>query len=157
MQAEPLPHSRGDHGCDPALAATRLRGSGPLALGTMHCVLLLAATVPAASFQDREFCVVAQQLAIAMQGDVGVWIDRTTRNAGMEVSCDKRSVAFTRFTYARSASMDQAWKATKAADWNAVHCASPIWNEAIRAGWKIILSQASADGGRVTITAECDR
>ena len=157
MQAEPLPHSRGSHGCDPASAALRLLGHGPLALGTMHCVLLLAATVPAFAFQDREFCVVAQQLAIATKGDVGVWIDRTTRNAGMAVSCDKRTIEFTRFTYAPSASMDQAWKARKAADWNAVHCASPIWNEAIRNGWRVTMSQASADGGRVTIVAQCDR
>jgi hypothetical protein len=119
------------------------------------CLWLLSALVPALAFSDREFCIVAQQLVAATKADVGVWIDRQTRNAGMFVSCDRRSVEFTRFTYAPSASMNQSWLERKSADWNAVHCASPVWNEAIRNGWKVMLSQASADGGRVTISAQC--
>ena len=43
------------------------------------------------------------------------------------------------------------------ADWNAVHCNSRIWNEAIANGWKIVLSQTAADGGQVTITAQCGK
>lgn len=124
---------------------------------TLRCAFLLAATIPASAFSDREFCIVAQQLATATQGDVGVWIDRQTRNAGMAVSCDRRTVEFTRFTYAPSAAMDAAWKQRKGADWNAVHCASAVWNEAVRNGWKVVLVQASADGGRVTIAAECGK
>jgi hypothetical protein len=124
---------------------------------TLRCALLLAAAAPASAFSDPEFCIVAQQLATATQGDVGVWIDRQTRNAGMAVSCDRRTVEFTRFTYAPSVSMDQAWQQRKAADWNAVHCASPVWSEAVRSGWKVVLIQASADGGRVTIAAECGK
>jgi hypothetical protein len=112
---------------------------------------------PALAFSDREFCIVAQQLAAATQGDVGVWIDRQTRNAGMAVSCDRRIVEVTRFTYAPSVLMDQAWQQRKAADWSAVHCASPVWNEALRHGWQVVLVQASADGGRVTIAAECKK
>jgi hypothetical protein len=107
------------------------------------------------AFEDREFCVVAQQLAIAAERDVGVWLDRVTRNAGMAVACDRRTVQFTRFTYAPSASMDQAWKERKAADWNAIHCGSSVWKDAVRNGWKIVLSQTSADGGQVSITALC--
>ena len=112
---------------------------------------------PALALDDKEFCVSAQQLAIAAEKDVGVWIDRVTRNAGMVVSCDRKTVQFTRFTYAPSASMNDAWKASKAADWNAVHCNSRIWNEAIANGWKIVLSQTAADGGQVTITAQCGK
>jgi hypothetical protein len=118
-------------------------------------LLMLTTAAPAPAFNDREFCVVAQQFAIAAEKDVGVWIDRVTRNAGMAVACDKKTVEFTRFTYAPSASMDQAWKERKGADWSAVHCGSAVWNEAIRNGWKIVLSQTSADGGRVLIAAQC--
>jgi hypothetical protein len=127
------------------------------AFAVLHSLGLLAPVAPAFAFQDREFCVVAQQLAIAAEKDIGVWIDRTTRNAGMAVSCEKKTVEFTRFTYAPSASMDQAWKERKAADWNAVHCASPVWSEAIHNGWKIVLSQNSADGARVLIAARCGK
>jgi hypothetical protein len=139
MQAEPRSHPR-------------------RALAPALVLLAAAATAtPASAFEDREFCVVARQLAIAAEKDIGVWIDRTTRNAGMAVSCDRKTVEFTRFTYAPSASMDQAWKARKTADWNAVHCASPVWNEAIRNGWKVVQSVNAADGGRVLIAAQCGK
>jgi hypothetical protein len=128
---------------------------GAIAGAVMSSLLLLATAAPALAFDDREFCVVAQQFAIAAEKDVGVWLDRVTRNAGMAVACEKKTVEFTRFTYAPSAAMDQAWKERKGEDWNAVHCGSAVWNEAIRNGWKIVLSQTSADGGRVLIAAQC--
>jgi hypothetical protein len=123
-------------------------------------VLAIAAATeatPASAVDDKELCVSAQQLALAYEKDVGVWIDRQTRNAGMRVICETKTVQFTRFTYAPSASMDEAWKERKAADWNAVHCNSAVWKEAIANGWKIVLSQTAADGGRTTITAQCGR
>jgi hypothetical protein len=153
MQAEPILETRADHGDD--APCVRPPGTGAIALAMMHCFLVLATVAPAFAFVDREFCVVAQQFAIAAEKDIGVWIDRVTRNAGMAVSCDKKTVEFTRFTYAPSASMDQAWKERKAADWNAIHCGSAVWNEAIRNGWKIVQSVNAADGGRILIAAQC--
>jgi hypothetical protein len=126
-----------------------------LRLGLLAC--LLTGPAPALALDDRDFCVLAQQLAIAAEKDVGVWIDRVTRNAGMAVYCDRKTVEFTRFTYAPSASMNEAWKASKTTDWNATHCSSAVWGEAIRGGWKIVLSQTSADGGQVRITAQCGK
>ena len=126
-----------------------------LRLGLLAC--LLAGPAPAWALDDKQFCVSTQQLAIAAEKDVGVWIDRVTRNAGMAVSCDRKTVEFTRFTYAPSSSMNEAWRQSKAADWNAVHCNSAIWREAIANGWKIVLSQTSADGGQVVITAHCGK
>jgi hypothetical protein len=126
-----------------------------LRLGVLAC--FLTGPPPASALDDRDFCVLAQQLAIAAEKDVGVWIDRVTRSAGMAVSCDRKTVEFTRFTYAPSSSMNEAWKQSKAADWNATHCSSPVWGEAIRGGWKVVLSQTSADGGQVTITAQCGK
>jgi hypothetical protein len=133
-----------------------------LARAAIHWIALLLAALaigvsPAWALDDREFCVSAQQLALAAEKDVGVWIDRQTRNAGMVVACDKKTVQFTRFTYAPSASMNEAWKERKAADWNAVHCNSAIWKGAIANGWKIVLSQTAADGGQATITAQCGK
>jgi hypothetical protein len=119
------------------------------------CLVVLGLPTAAPAFQDREFCVVAQQFAAAAEKDIGVWIDRTTRSAGMTVLCDKKTVEFTRFTYAPSASLDQAWKERNTARWSSVQCASAVWSEAIRNGWKIVLSQNSADGGKVLIAAHC--
>ena len=91
MQAQPAIRS-----------ATRVRpiGVAAIELGLACCLLLGMA--PALALDDKEFCVSAQQLAIAAEKDVGVWIDRVTRNAGMVVSCDRKTVQFTRFTYSPS-------------------------------------------------------
>jgi hypothetical protein len=133
-------------------ARLRSTRTGVLALG---CLLIGSAA--ASALDDRDFCVVAQQLAVAAEKDIGVWIDRVTRSAGMLVLCERKTVQFTRFTYAPSASMNDTWKQSKAADWSATHCSSPVWGEAVRGGWKIVLSQTSADGGQVSITAQCGR
>jgi len=155
MQAQPDICSATDRCNGRRHARVRPIGAAAIELGLACCLLLGMA--PALALDDKEFCVSAQQLAIAAEKDVGVWIDRLTRNAGMVVACDRKTIQFTRFTYAPSASMDDAWKASKAADWNAVHCSSRIWNEAIANGWKIVLSQTAADGGQVRITAECGK
>jgi hypothetical protein len=155
MQAQPNVFSATARGSGRPCARVRATRIGAAGLGVV-CYLLIG-MAPALALDDKEFCVSAQQLAIAAEKDVGVWIDRVTRNAGMVVTCDRKTVQFTRFTYAPSASMNDAWKASKAADWNATHCSSPIWGEAVRGGWKIVLSQSAADGGQVTITAQCGK
>ena len=113
------------------------------------------ALAPALAFDDRELCVAAQQIAIAAEKDVGLWIDRVTRNAGMAVSCERKQVKFERFTFAPSASMNEAWRERNAAEWNATYCNSPIWTDAIRNGWKIVLVVTSADGRQVTLSTQC--
>jgi hypothetical protein len=67
--------------------------------------IVLATLSPALAFEDMQFCVAAQQLAVAADKDIGIWIDRVTRNAGMSVACDRKLVEFTRFTYIGSTSM----------------------------------------------------
>jgi hypothetical protein len=118
-------------------------------------VISLTPRVPALAFDDSEFCVAAQQFTVAENKDVGLWIDRTTRNAGMTVTCETRTVEFKRFTYALSSSMSSAWKEHKAAEWNARHCNNPIWSAAIRSGWKILLTTTSIDRKSASIIAEC--
>jgi hypothetical protein len=117
--------------------------------------IVTAALDPALAFDDREFCLAAQQIAIAAEKDVGLWIDMVTRNAGMVVSCERKLVKFERFTYAPSASMNEAWRERSAAQWNATHCNSLIWGDSIRNGWKIVLVVTSANGRQVTLSARC--
>ena len=125
----------------------------PLVVGAP---ISLTALAPVFAFDDREFCVAAQQFAVAAEKDIGLWIDRTTRNAGMNVSCGTRTVEFNRFTYAPSVSMGSHWRERKAEEWNAAHCKNPIWTEAIRNGWKVSLTVTTADGGRVSLSAQCE-
>jgi hypothetical protein len=160
MQAEPSVACAIGRGRNRSRARGRRAQSGAIAAAVL-CALLCAglragpAIAPAFALDDRDICVLAQQLAVAAEKDVGIWIDRATRNAGMFVSCDARTIEYNRFTYASSASMTDAWKARKNADWNTTHCDSAIWRDAIGRGWKIILSETAADGGRVSFTARC--
>ena len=81
-------------------------------------VLGSAALAPAAAFDDHDFCVTARQMASAAEGDVGTWLDRSTRNAGVYVSCETRAVEFRRFTYEPASSMDAAWKSRTGQTWS---------------------------------------
>jgi hypothetical protein len=133
-------------------------------LAHRRCRLLLLVTAavssaiagPVCAFTDAEFCTAVKQVAIAAEKDVGLWLDRVTRNGGMSVSCERKVVEFKRFTYAPSASMTGAWKESKAAEWNKSECASAVWGEAIRNKWRIVLSVTSADGGQAVFTAQCN-
>ena len=117
------------------------------------CVLVSSGA--ARAFDDRDFCSAAAQLALAAEQDIWLWLDRVTRNGGMSVWCDRKTVEFKRFTYASSVSMTNEWKARKASEWNAAQCGSALWGEAIRQGWKVDLSVTAADGGRATFSAKC--
>jgi hypothetical protein len=117
--------------------------------------LVAAPGGPVVAFDDADFCVAIKQWAAATDGDVGVWVDRKTRNAGVMVVCDRKLVEFRRFTYSPSSSLDGAWRASKAAEWSGAHCGSPLWTQAIRNNWKIALSVTAADGGHVLLHAEC--
>ena len=123
-------------------------------MGSNRCSSLATLT-PALAFDDKQFCVAAQQLAVAADKDIGIWIDRVTRNAGMSVACDRKLVEFTRFTYIGSPSMTADWKAARSSEWNAAHCNSLLWKEAIDNGWAVVLNIATADGGRATFKAQC--
>lgn len=117
--------------------------------------ILSATTAPALAFDDRQFCVAVQQIAIAAEKDIGIWIDRTTRNAGISVACDTKVVQFTRFSYSAEASMTAHWKSSRSAEWNTTQCKSALWREAIGNGWTVVLVVATADGGRASFKAQC--
>ena len=118
-------------------------------------IAILPNLAPALAFDDKQFCVAVQQLAIATEKDIGIWIDRVTRNAGMSVACERKVAEFTRFTYIASASMTADWEAARSSEWNAAHCNSLLWKEAIDNGWAVVLNIATADGGRATFKAQC--
>jgi hypothetical protein len=80
-------------------------------------VIISAALGSALAFDHKEFCVAVTQLALAADKDIGLWIDRVTRNGGIAVSCDRKLVEFKHFTYASSASLNEAWKERNAGQW----------------------------------------
>jgi hypothetical protein len=135
-----------------------VQATGRCVLGVVALFALsLLPRAPAVAFDDADFCVAAKQLAVAADGDVGVWVDRKTRNAGMDVSCDRKTIVFRRFTYTPTAAMDGAWKARKEAEWNGRQCTSRLWTQAVRNEWKIVLSVTAFDGGNVSLNATCKK
>lgn len=118
----------------------------PLALGLADS---------AAAFDDQDFCTVARQMASASERDIGTWIDRTTRNAGMQVACEAKAVEFLRFTYDTASTMDAAWKARAGEGWNGWVCASALWREAVLNGWTVTLSIWSAERQNLSFAAKC--
>ena len=126
-----------------------------MALRRVAIALLICTSTPTLAFDDNDFCVAAQQLAIAAEKDIGNWVDRVTRKAGMNVLCDRKIVESTRFTYLSASSMTESWKAAKASEWNVSQCSSALWREAIDHGWTVLLHVASSDGGRATLKAQC--
>jgi hypothetical protein len=136
-------------------ARPQVATGGALACALLRGALLTTGVAPALALDDGDYCVLAQQLAIATEKDIGIWIDRTTRNAGMVVSCNRRIIEYRRFSYTSAASMTDAWKARKGAEWNRTHCASAVWKDAIGRGWKITLSETAADGTSIAFTAQC--
>jgi hypothetical protein len=157
MALRPTPRAVGRAAGATARACLRPRSapSGALSCALLFGALLLTLGAPVSALDDGDYCVLAQQLALAAEKDIGIWIDRSTRNAGILVACDRRIIEYRRFTYSPSASMTDAWKARKGADWNRTHCDSAIWRDAIGRGWKIILSETAADGASVSFTAQC--
>ena len=126
-----------------------------MSLRWVAIAILMFTSTPTHAFDDKGFCVAAKQLEIAAAKDVGIWVDRVTRNAGMKVVCDRKMIEFSRFTYIESSSMTENWKAAKSSEWNASHCSSTLWSDAIANGWIVLLNISSADGGRASFKAQC--
>ncbi len=118
--------------------------------------MAMALAMPVAAFSDTEFCAVANQMAVAAEQDVGIWIDRKTRSAGITVDCAKKVIQFKRFTYLPGAELNDGWKQRTAASWNSQHCLSTLWREAVKNSWKMVLGVWSADGGHASMVAECE-
>ena len=74
MQAQPNVFSAADRRTGGPCARARPSRIAAVQLGVVCCLLLGVA--PALALDDKDFCVSAQQLAIAAEKDVGVWIDR---------------------------------------------------------------------------------
>jgi hypothetical protein len=118
-----------------------------------HATILAAllvpavACAPAAAFDHNQFCQAASQFARASRINTGTWIDRTTRNDGIDVFCDRKIVHFTRYSSARSIS--DAWKQGRTEEWSGATCQSEMWREAIDNGWLVSATVTTASGERV--------
>jgi hypothetical protein len=109
----------------------------------------LAASDRARAFDSTQFCQAVMQMARAAAGDVGTWVDRSTRNDGVEVVCDRKLVHFKRHSTAPASTLQGSWKDAKTQQWQGAYCTNPIWREAVDNGWLISETVTTTTGERI--------
>jgi len=111
-------------------------------------VLSLAAQSSQA-FDDAEFCVAAKEYVRSSVGDMGTWTDRFTRNDGVEIGCDLKTVHFKRFYKAPASALRDGWRERQAEAWESTYCTRSIWSEAVGNGWVVSATVTTAAGERL--------
>ncbi len=79
----------------------------------------------------------------------GTWIDRSTRNDGVEIFCNRKMVHFKRYSSIPASGLREAWRERKVQEWESSHCTKPMWREAIQNGWIISTTVTTITGERV--------
>jgi hypothetical protein len=125
-----------------------MRRSSPAALDASAA--LAVAGTPSWAFDDAEFCVAAREHVRALAGDVGTWTDRFTRNDGVDIGCDLKTVHFKRYYKApASALRDAQWKERQAEVWESATCNRSMWRDAVGNGWVVSATVTTSSGERV--------
>jgi hypothetical protein len=121
-----------------------------LSPATLVAATVLAATASSSqAFDDDQFCVAAKEFVRSVAGDVGTWTDRLTRNDGVEIGCDLKTVHFKRFYKASASTLREGWQERQAEAWESGYCTRSIWREAVGNGWVISATVTTATGERV--------
>src|SRR5215470_7059559 len=124
-----------------------MRAFLPLAIGASAA--LAAINSGARAFDNTQFCQAVTQMVRAAAGDVGTWVDRSTRNDGVEIACDRKLVHFKRTSNAPAGTLRGGWREAKTLEWQGAYCANPIWREAVDNGWVISTTVATTTGERI--------
>ncbi len=125
-----------------------MRAFLPVAIG-VSAALAAAVNSGARAFDNTQFCQAVNQLARAAAGDVGTWVDRSTRNDGVEIVCDRKLVHFKRTSSAPAGTLRGNWREAKTQEWRGAYCANPIWREAVDNGWLISATVTTTTGERI--------
>ena len=110
---------------------------------------LCAASRPAHAFDTTQFCQAATLLTRATARDAGTWLDRTTRNDGVEIFCDRKLVHFKRYASTPGSGLRDAWRDSKTEEWRSSTCTNSMWREAIENGWIISTTVTTVTGEKV--------
>ena len=124
-----------------------MRLSSPATL--VAATILAVTTQSSLAFDDAQFCVAAKEFVRSVAGDVGTWTDRFTRNDGVEIGCDLKTVHFKRFYKAPTSSLREGWPERQAEAWESGICTRSIWHEAVGNGWVVSATVTTATGTQV--------
>src|SRR5262245_43239385 len=90
-------------------------------LGAALAVTPAGGTVVAA-LDNEQFCKAMLEISRLGSANVGTWIDRNTRDDGIEVICNIRTVNYKRFVKSNLAGQGADWRARKQREWNSIAC-----------------------------------
>ncbi len=112
-------------------------------------ILGAAVTTPSRAFDNAQFCQALGQFTRAVTRDIGNWINRTTRNDGVEVFCDRKLVHFKRYASTPGSGLREAWRESKTEEWRSITCTNAMWREAVDNGWIISETVTTKTGEKV--------
>jgi len=112
-----------------------------------------AGGVAMAALDNEQFCTAMSEIARLGNANVGTWIDRNTRDDGIEVVCRIRTVNYKRFIRSSPAAPD--WRERRQREWNSTACSSALLREAIENGWIITTTLSAMGSERVILIASC--
>jgi hypothetical protein len=121
---------------------------------TAAVVLFLSTGAPLAAVDHEQFCKAMTEIARLGNLDAGRWLDRHTRDDGVEVLCGMRTVNFKRFTNINP-DPGGIWRQQKALEWNSTACSSAVLRDAIASGWIITSLVTATSGERTLVIATC--
>jgi hypothetical protein len=130
-----------------------MRNSSMLAMLGGASVLALAAACLAQ--ESDPVCQAMMVIAHAANADAGAWLDRHTRDDGVEVFCRSKTVQFKQFSTLPSGALNAEWKTRQQQEWIRRYCKDYAWRPAIAAGWNVRLSLTTRAGDRPEIIATC--
>jgi hypothetical protein len=115
----------------------------------LAAVLLAVGASPARAFDDEQFCIAVKEFVRSATGDVGTWMDRVTRNDGVEIGCDTKVVHFKRYYSAPASALKEGWRERQADTWESATCRRPMWREATDNGWVVSATLTTVTGERL--------
>lgn len=125
-------------------------------LGAAIAVTPVGSGTASAALDNEQFCTAISEIARVGNANAGTWLDRHTRDDGIEVICRTRIVNYKRFFSASLTGQGPDWREGKQREWNRTACGSIVLRDAIDAGWMITSSITSASGERILLIATCN-
>jgi hypothetical protein len=113
--------------------------------------VLLSAAIgsQAAAFDNTQFCQAMTLFARTTARDTGTWLNRTTRNDGVELFCDRKLVHFKRYANTPGSGLREAWREARTDEWRSSTCSNSTWREAVENGWLISTTITTVTGEKV--------
>lgn len=114
------------------------------------CTLLCAlAGMQALAFDNKQFCQAMTLYTRTTARDVGTWINRTLRNDGIELYCDRKLMHFKRYASTPGSGLRDAWREARTEEWRSAYCDNATWREAVENGWLISSTVTTVTGEKV--------